>query len=279
MGPHSSISINSAYIGLSELMKKSLYLYFCIVVAIFLFQTEQIYGYDRKHQVASVKVLHEETERIANKSFEIVGLGDSLTEGVGDPYGEGYIGIVKDQLETHYPLTIKLSNEAEKGLRSEQLLKQLNKKNTRDSVANADLIFLSVGANDMLKVFRDYFLELHLHPFEKQSRVFANNLEEIIKTIRKENKDAPILMLGFFNPYHTYFSDIDEINQIIQMWNEQSGEMLHQFTNTYFVEIASIFESDSEKLLHDDHFHPNRKGYEKMAYLIMDILNKQVIIP
>lgn len=283
MGSDSSLSINSSYMGLSELMKKRLILMICVVAAIFLIEpTIQFYNTNvtktKAIETVTVQIPPERTQLIERKRVNIVGLGDSLTVGVGDPSRQGYIGIVKERLEMQYANTVDLKNEAKKGLRSDQLLKKMKKKKLREKMKEADVIFLSLGGNDIMNVFKNHFFHLNVRLFEKQSEDFASNLEQIMKLIREENADAPIFMIGLFNPYFTYFSEIVEINEIIHIWNFESKEVLRQFSNTHFIEIGSIFSNDSDQLLHDDNFHPNREGYERIAETVINELHEQPII-
>ncbi|MFA8439510.1 GDSL-type esterase/lipase family protein [Pueribacillus sp. YX66] len=264
-------------------MKKRLLLMNIFLVAILLIGSS-IYFFKMKvsnHkaiEAVTVQILPERTQLIERKRVNIIGLGDSLTVGVGDPSSQGYIGIVKEKLEMKNVITVHLKNEAKKGLRSEQLVKKLKKKKLREDVKEADVIFLSLGGNDIMNVFKNHFFHLNVHLFEKQSEDFASNLKQIMHLIRKENTDVPVVMIGLFNPYFTYFSEIVEINQIIHIWNTESKEVLSQFNDAYFVEIDSIFSNDNDVLLHEDNFHPNREGYERIAETVMKELHEQQII-
>lgn len=206
---------------------------------------------------------------LANRSIHLLGLGDSLTQGVGDPLRKGYIGILQDRLETKYGMNVTITNESKKGLTSKGLLKKVKKKRVRREIRNADLIFITIGGNDIVNVFQNHFFQLDVLLFEKESRTFAHRLTEILSIIRRENESAPIFMIGLFNPFMETFSEVGEINEIIHEWDEQAITVLNDFDNTYFVSVESIFVNGNRQLLHDDHFHPNQKGYEKIADTVM----------
>src|SRR5690606_2520905 len=95
--------------------------------------------------------------RFENESIHMVGLGDSLTQGVGDPLRKGYIGIIQEKLKTKYGMHVTLANESKKGLTSKGLLKKVKKKHVRREIQNADLIFITIGGNDIVKVFQNHF--------------------------------------------------------------------------------------------------------------------------
>ncbi len=227
---------------------------------------------------ASVQTAQERPQFIEQQPIKLVGIGDSLTEGVGDVTGKGYLGIIKEKLEAKYHVPVHLQNDAKKGLRSEQLLKRVKKKSMRQSIMDGDFIFISIGANDVMKIFREHFLELHLEQFEKPRVLFGKHLEEILKVIREANPQSPIFMIGLFNPYRTYFSEIVEINEIVQMWNNESKRVIRQFNDIYFIDTSPIFSNEPDKLLHRDHFHPNRKGYEKIAETVLNAFDGDLLL-
>lgn len=274
--------------GLSTMKKL---LFFLLIPAFVTFSILALYNWAPSLQIfnanmdtekdaveTAIKIPAERVRLIEKQQLQLLGLGDSLTEGIGDPAGEGYIGIVKEKLESKYNVKVELKNAAKKGQRSDQLLKKVKKKGTMEEIAEADLIFLTIGGNDVMKVFQNHFFHLNVHLFEKQSEDFAGNLNEIIQMIRDKNSDAPIFMIGLFNPYFNYFSEIVEINEIIQIWNEKSLEILEQYANTYFIPIESLFLTENDELLHDDNFHPNRRGYEQIANQLLNELEKELVL-
>ena len=216
------------------------------------------------YEIHSQPVNQSQTE-----SIHILGLGDSLTLGVGDPLRKGYIGIIQENLAETYKMNVTLTNESKKGLTSKGLLKKVKKKHVRREIQRADLIFITIGGNDIVKVFQRHFFHLDMQLFEKESKAFAKHVTEILTIIRRENESAPIIMIGLFNPFVATFSEVVEINEIIHTWDEEAKSVLNGFDNAYFVSVESIFVNGSPYLLHDDHFHPNFAGYEQIAERVM----------
>src|SRR5690606_33616952 len=120
---------------------------------------------------------------------------------------------------------VTLANESKKGLTSKGLLKKVKKKHVRREIQNADLIFITIGGNDIVKVFQNHFFQLDILLFEKESKMFAYHLTETLNVIRSENESAPIFMIGLFNPFVATFSEVGEINEIIHEWDEQSKQV------------------------------------------------------
>lgn len=216
-------------------------------------------------QMEETEPTEEEDLLLTEDSLFIVGLGDSLTQGVGDPLHEGYIGILKQQLITELRRPVQLANYAKRGQRSEQLLKRLDRKEVQADLAKADFIFLTIGANDMMKIFQNYIFQLDIPLFLEKSEDYRENLNKVFAEIRAHNVDAPIYMIGIFNPFFAYFSEIVEIEEVIEIWNGSSLIVASTFNNVHFIEIDTLFLTDEQSLLAKDNFHPNREGYAIIA--------------
>ena len=82
----------------------------------------------------------------------VLALGDSLTRGTGDETGQGYVGIVTEQLkEELVPRGVTVYNLGINGQDSSQLLQQLGQKNIIRQVKEADIILMTIGGNDLFQ--------------------------------------------------------------------------------------------------------------------------------
>jgi lysophospholipase L1-like esterase len=216
----------------------------------------------------------EEVAAVALPSdIHIVGLGDSLTKGVGDREKQGYIGMVKDKLTEQLGKEPILKNYAVNGNRTDQLIKVLRKDNVKESLQEADYIFITIGGNDILKVFKSHFLDLDIGLFQVENEYYETRLHVIMRLIQEEAPNAQIYFTGLFNPFFQYFRDIVEFEEVLGEWNVSTQKVLGEYDNTHFVSISSLFETYDEQLLYKDNFHPNERGYE----LIADAVYQQII--
>ncbi|MCA1039942.1 SGNH/GDSL hydrolase family protein [Bacillus infantis] len=201
------------------------------------------------------------------RDIHVVSVGDSLTEGVGDSTGRGgYLPYLQEQLEQEKGVAqTEFLNFGVKGNRTDQLLKKLRSSEVRSAISDADLVIITIGGNDVMKVVRQNFSNLNVSDFKGQKAQYEENLKEIIDTVRSENSDTQIALIGLYNPFYKWFSDITEISDIMDNWNEASRKILSSYDYTYFVDIKDIFENKAEDLLYTDYFHPNDKGYELIA--------------
>ncbi|WP_286183531.1 SGNH/GDSL hydrolase family protein [Bacillus sp. ISL-55] len=213
------------------------------------------------------------------KDLHIVAAGDSLTQGVGDSTNTGgYIPYLAQQLENEKTIkNANFENFGVRGNRTDQLLKRLKNKNVQSSIEEADLIILTIGGNDLMKVVKENFSSLKLNHFQVEQKLFAMHLQEIFLAIRNQNQEAPIVLVGLYNPFYNWFADVKEMNLIVDEWNGQSLSIVEQDGNAYFVDIHDIFLNNEENLLYTDYFHPNDRGYQLIADRIYDILDEQVI--
>jgi lysophospholipase L1-like esterase len=213
------------------------------------------------------------------KDLHIVAAGDSLTQGVGDSTNAGgYIPYLAEQLEKEKTIkNANFENFGVRGNRTDQLLKRLENKDIQTSIKEADLVILTIGGNDLMKVVKENFSSLKLNHFQTEQLLFAEQLQEIFLSIRNQNQEAPIVLVGLYNPFYNWFADVKEMNQIVDEWNGQSLSIVGRDGNAYFVDIHDIFLNNEENLLYTDYFHPNDRGYQLIADRIYEILDEQVI--
>jgi lysophospholipase L1-like esterase len=208
------------------------------------------------------------------RDLHIVAAGDSLTQGVGDSTESGgYLPYLINMLEKEKTIrNANADNFGVRGNRADQLLKRLQSKEVQASMGEADLIILTIGGNDLMKVVKENFSSLRVHQFKAGQEEFKKRLEQIFKTIRASNHTAPIILIGLYNPFYTWFADVREMDQIVNEWNQQSNTIVLRDGNAHFVDIHDIFLNSEENLLYTDYFHPNDRGYELIADRVFTIL-------
>ncbi|WP_246079039.1 GDSL-type esterase/lipase family protein [Paenibacillus piri] len=218
-------------------------------------------------------------ESLASKEkIQIVALGDSLTAGTGDLTGRGYVGQAKEKLEKQLgkPVFI-LNNFAIPGFRTSDMLKDMESKRGIDTaLADADVIMLTIGGNDLFAGGQGLFngqSDESFDPSAAQERMpdALKRLEQIMDRIAKQNPNAVICYVGLYHP----FLDIDtkrEGSLLIQKWNTAAFEIANRYPNMVVVPTYDLFEVNLGKYLYTDHFHPNQDGYERIAERIAQVV-------
>jgi len=211
------------------------------------------------------------------KDIQMVAIGDSLTEGIGDETDQaGYVGILEQTFNDHKQTrNFSIENYGKRGNRTDQLLKRLEQKEIQQAIKTSNIVLMTIGANDIMQVFKENITNLKLEPFREEKKQFERRLHQIFSTIKDYNEDTHIYLLGIYNPFAQYFQDIEELEMIVNEWNETSEATVKQYDRTTFIPIKDLFRDENVHLFADDNFHPNRRGYERMAYRILNYLTEQ----
>jgi len=213
------------------------------------------------------------------RKVTVLSAGDSLTQGVGDSSHQGgYLPYLKSMLEKDKGIQeVDFYNYGIKGNRTTQLLKRLKSPEMKPILQQADLVILTIGGNDIMKIVKDNISDLQVSDFLKEKESFRSHLTQIFDVIVKENPNASIVLVGVYNPFSKLFSDIKEMDQIVAEWNLVGQSVVNLYSNAYFVSIEDLFLNTKEDVLYTDNFHPNDKGYELMAERLNELLGKQVL--
>lgn len=226
-----------------------------------------------------VKGVVEGVIKLFQKDLHAVAIGDSLTQGVGDETENGgYVGILTNTFKENN-LNISIENYGKRGNRTDQLLKRLEKKEIEASIQQADIVLITIGANDIMKIVKNNIMDLQLNFFEQEKKEYIERLTAIFHRINEINPDTKIYLIGFYNPFDRYFGDIEEFQMIVNDWNESSETVTEQFENVNYIPISDIFSDSDVNLLSEDHFHPNTSGYERMARRILENMEEVTVEP
>ena len=224
--------------------------------------TEDIEGKVRKVVEGVIKLF--------KKDLQVVAIGDSLTQGVGDETKNGgYVGILNNTFEENN-IDINIENYGKRGNRTDQLLKRLEKEEIAESIQHADIVFITIGANDIMKIVKNSFTNLHVELFNEEKLEYLERLTAIFHKINEINPDTKIYLVGFYNPFEGYFGDIEELQMIVHDWNESSKSVTEEFENVNYIPTSDLFSHSNINLLSDDQFHPNTSGYKLMAKRILE---------
>jgi lysophospholipase L1-like esterase len=213
-------------------------------------------------------------------SFKVVSIGDSLTQGIGDSTNRGgYVPYLKEYLEKEKGIKeAEIVNYGVKGNRASQLISKLKTTEVKNSIQTADMVLITIGGNDVMKVVKENFSTLELEVFETEKKEYEKNLRTIIDSIREVNPLSTVVLIGLYNPFYEWFPDVEEMDMIMQDWNMTSRTILTDYEQAYFVDIADIFRESEENLLYTDYFHPNDLGYEKIAVRIYETLQLGILM-
>ena len=87
--------------------------------------------------------------------LNVVGIGDSLTKGVGDLDEHGYAGLTSEKLKTLSSVSsVHFTDYGVRGDTTKDLLEVLKEKKVKNSISHSDFIFMTIGGNDLVDVLK-----------------------------------------------------------------------------------------------------------------------------
>lgn len=226
----------------------------------------------RQFSEVVVEAVQGTIDYFSNKETRVVAVGDSLTQGVGDSKGEGgYIGILDRTVNANKQL-VTFDNYGVRGHKTNQLLKRLDDEEVSVAIEDADIVLMTIGANDIMKVVRENITNLTFKDFVQERVDYEQRLRSIFDKIREINPDTEIYLLGFYNPFDQYFEGIKELNTIVEEWNRTGTEVAADYDAITFIPVDDLFEETDINLFAEDNFHPNDLGYQRMAKRVLEYL-------
>lgn len=205
----------------------------------------------------------------------ITAIGDSLTQGIGDETKQGgYVGVL-EQMFNKRKSTGTFDNFGKRGNRSDQLLKRLNEPAINSSIQRANIVLITIGANDIMQVLKENITNLEMDDFTTERQNYENRLVKIIGKIKRINPATDIYLLGFYNPFARYFKDIQELEIIAKDWNTTGENVTKKIDHTYFIPMMDLFDNTAKEVFADDNFHPNHLGYQLIAERVLEYINKE----
>lgn len=261
-------------------MKK---LFIFLFLAIILIAANAIFFIKDSHQTE--KTASTTTKKVVAKvtmepqNVKIAAFGDSLTEGVGDSTEKGgYLPYLQSLLEQEKAINKTIfDNFGKKGIQSDQLLNYIQTPEAISAIRDADIVIITIGGNDMMNVVRKNLTSLEKTDFEGQKQIFEDNLSSAVAYIKQINNTGQVILIGLYNPFHKWFPDITEMDEVVSEWNNDSQEILSQYPKTSFIDIMDIFKNEEDNLLYTDYFHPNNRGYELIAGKVFEEISDKGI--
>ncbi|WP_125572901.1 SGNH/GDSL hydrolase family protein [Levilactobacillus huananensis] len=179
------------------------------------------------------------------KIVRVVALGDSLTEGVGDPQKDeqgGYTGRLKTMIRQKDHVKVVMHNYGKSGDRSDQIEDRLVKSSRmQHQLGKAQAVVMTVGGNDLLQTLTKNVTINQKSRLNTQldtaETTYQQKLHHLLKTVRHYNPDAPIYLYSIYNPIYVYFADVEQITNAVDEWNDATKQTAGKFKQLYMVDI------------------------------------------
>lgn len=206
-----------------------------------------------------------------------VAIGDSLAAGQtpNRAIDSGYTDLIAQELTRNQPLAFYSKDLAFPGFTTSDVLKSIESDEAKELLGSANIVTVSAGANDLLRLVQANAAEGALSFEEIQADYALNAARENVETILAElNELAPsadLYVMGYYFAYpHARDSQkqgtaeqLEQLNAILKQEAERAGAI--------FVDVADRFGEDAVELVpNSGDVHPNLEGYQEMANAFFD---------
>jgi lysophospholipase L1-like esterase len=206
-----------------------------------------------------------------NGERRILVLGDSLARGTGDETGKGFAVDVLQAYRKRGPA--ELTKLGVGGSESPEVLAVAESPTVRARAAEADLILLSVGGNDLshaASAFGDRSATGLADAVSEARSRYVENLRGILRALREANPSAPILVVGLYDPFSGEAGPGRLGSSVILQWNTLAAETALAFPGVTVIPTFDIFQGRPDRLA-PDKYHPNREGYRLIAERMLQV--------
>ncbi|GAB1639876.1 SGNH/GDSL hydrolase family protein [Krasilnikovia sp. MM14-A1259] len=212
-------------------------------------------------------------------SYRVIGLGDSVPAGAACDCTP-YVSLVGTHEAARKNMTATVANLAENGLTTSGLLTQLNDPDVGREVAAADLVIITVGANDFDtdSVADEACSGPGLDCFQPALKQQAPQLSAVFGKVNEllDGRSATVVVTGYWNVFldGDVAADLgaDYVHNSTSLTLAENAQIAAsaQGLGATYVDIYAPFKGasgtdDDTSLLADDGDHPNATGHHKIA--------------
>lgn len=146
------------------------------------------------------------------REVKLTAVGDSLTQGVGDPTNKGgYTHLIRQKVtQTNPNVHLSTANYGISGETTDQINHRVvHSKRLAHSLREADMITITTGGNDLLNFLKVNVVGLSKHQLDQKltgyCQTYQTRVTRLFRNIRHLNRRAPIFVFGIYNPVYVYF--------------------------------------------------------------------------
>ncbi|MDQ0217349.1 hypothetical protein ELQ35_07580 [Peribacillus cavernae] len=197
----------------------------------------------------------------------IMAFGDSLTYGYGDTQGEGYVDGVEEELNNSgSSKRFRIWNYGIIGQETDGVLEQLDDIRIKSKLDEADYFILFIGTNDLINSNGGDLQPLNEKKINDAKPEYKQHITKILSILKKENKEAPIIVLGLYNPYQNQ----KHIEKQIDEWDQTIIKTVRNDRRITYIPTNDLFKNKKKQKYFSDSLHPNEQGYQLITSRILD---------
>lgn len=199
-------------------------------------------------------------QRKDRQLLHYVALGDSLTVGVGTPlFTRTFVDRYVELSEQALGHCIYVNVFARVGATTKEILQCLSKPEVAVKIANADIITVTAGANDLIHAAEKFLITKKMQDLNDALNKSIMNIARIIDEIHDVNPpDKNIYIIRLVNLYNPFPN-----NPKADSWIQDFNAYLARFSRMPHIDIVDIYHPFAGR--QRDCVHPNATGYNVMA--------------
>lgn len=201
-----------------------------------------------------------------------VAIGDSLAAGQTPKrqIDAGYADLIAQELTRNQPVAFYSKSLAFPGYTTKDVFESIQNDEAKKVIQSANLITVSAGANDLLRLVQNDPKQGSLTFQQRQVDLALNsarkNMDLILAELKESAPNATVYVMGYYFAYpHVRDSQktgtakqLQLLNKILKQSAEKAGAV--------FVSVDESFGADAvDKVPNPQDVHPNRAGYQAMA--------------
>lgn len=214
-------------------------------------------------------------------TIQVLGLGDSVMAGTACDC-EGIPAAFAARLQSNFGRQVSWVNAAQSGATSQDLLQDLAEPAVKSEVATADVILITVGANDVVRAVEDCPPQDCGDQVAAVTQGVGRRLSKILAQIRQAQagRKTTTLVLGYWNVFAVDDPDtpldpddnpIDlaatqETNAVLAKVSRSNGARYVDLNRAFFGHSG---DDDPLPLLAEDGDHPNAGGVDAIVAELM----------
>ena len=236
------------------------------------------------------------------QKVDYLALGDSLAAGINEQntLTDGYADYLADELERIGVLQSFNKGFAYPGFKTTNILNDLEANSSKPIVAEvkngvpvaqelitiseaikaAELITLSVGANDVLANLTknaDGTFTFDTQKVLASVEETAKNVGAIIEAIKKLNPNAKVVVMGYYNPFPTITSMKFQLDFLVNTLDTTIEKVVKGLGATFIDVKADIATNAATYLPNVNNIHLSEVGYKAVAAAMFEALNDEYI--
>jgi len=240
------------------------------------------------------------TTLASDEKYDVVALGDSLAFGVlaDKSIGEGYADYVASLLEESDSLgsfnkgfsfpgykTTDILTDFEQNVEKPSLgIKHVQgeKSTITEAIEAAEVITLSIGANDVLSYLKrneDGTFTFNIAEVQQAIAKTASNINTIFKEIHEINPDAQIIVMGYYNPFPTMTQYAFELNLLVNTLDSAIKNVVESNGATFIDVKAEIAANAATYVPNPADIHLSKEGYMFVGQKMFDAINLYSVDP